>query len=305
MNILTGANNNGKSTLFKAMKIFTDGFTNGDFPVIDLQKVLPECGYFSDLLNFNSKQKHLKVGFRYFSEQFKSHFEVIYQFVEGEHPNEARFASVQVKKDSKLLMTLYHYDILYYEDKERYDVEKISFKSILEDSNPGQIVFSIDLKMLKQLIPVKMHTEHERVFDMLEKQFGEQWVGELFIEEKFYDNCLVAYSRISEELFFDLFRDYFCNLYNHDNKYPIFNDSDGEEVEHEYQKKCSEIGYQDFIRDCFQELFDELSAQIRFFYIKRLYHIELKDAFYSRIIPINAISFKVLVTGYNENKEKY
>jgi len=304
LNILTGANNSGKSTLFKAMKIFTEGFVNGDFPVIDLQKVLPESGYFSDLLNFNSKQKHFKVGFRFFSAHFNSQFEIIYQFVEGEHPSEARFASVQVKNNSKLLIKLYHCDVILYDEENKIDIEKISFKSVLENSNPGQIIFSINLQMLRLLLPTEKYAEHEGVFEILERQFGEEWVGELLIEEKFSDNNLVPYSRISEELFFDLFTDYYCNLYNYDNKYPIFNDSDGEEVECEYRKKCSEIVYQDFIKDYFNQLFNEISSQIRFFYIKRLYHIELKDTFYSRIIPISNLNFKVLVSGYDEYKEK-
>ena len=39
LNILTGANSSGKSTLFNAMKIFTEGFVDGDIPVIDIRKL--------------------------------------------------------------------------------------------------------------------------------------------------------------------------------------------------------------------------------------------------------------------------
>ncbi len=38
LNVLTGANSSGKSTLFNAMKIFTEGFVDGDFTLINLSR---------------------------------------------------------------------------------------------------------------------------------------------------------------------------------------------------------------------------------------------------------------------------
>ena len=65
LNILTGANSSGKSTLFNAMKIFTEGFVDGDFPLFDIRKALPDAGFFEDLLNFNASKKCFWLAFRY------------------------------------------------------------------------------------------------------------------------------------------------------------------------------------------------------------------------------------------------
>lgn len=306
LNILTGANNSGKSTLFKAMKIFTDGFVDGDFPLIDIHKVLPESGYFEDLCNYDSGIKNFKLGFRYWSEKFNSNFEVIYQFVQGEKNYQAEFASVIISKGKKPVISLYS-PSKYPEKLKMINNfgQEIDFKSVDEDNSPGEIVFSINLELLKSIKSKAELKAHSTVFDLLQKSFKDNWTGELFSEQDFF--LRVHFLRISDELFFDFYHDYFRNLYNNDDKYAIFHDADDEEAIQEYDKLSRDIDYQGFIKDCFYELMNEVSAQIRFFYIKNLFHIDLKDSFHKRVISQDGISFRVpLITqdGYNAWREK-
>jgi len=123
----------------------------------------------------------------------------------------------------------------------------------------------------------------------------------LLNEERFYQRR--NYLRFSDELFFDLYNDYYCNLNNFELKYPIFYDADAGEAEHEYKKMTNDYDFKGFINEYFYEYFDEISAQIRFFYNKNLFHIDLSDAFQSKIIRPESISFKVPELIFKE-KEK-
>ncbi len=292
LNILTGANNSGKSTLFKAMKIFTDGFVDGDFPLIDIQKVLPECGYFEDLCNYDSGINFFKLGFRYWSEKFNSNFEVIYQFVQGEKNYQTEFASVIIFKGKKPVISLYS-PSKYPEKLKMINNfgQEIDFKSVWEDSSPGEIVFSINLEALKTLKGKDKLKEHSTVFDLLQKSFKDKWSGELLSEQDFYSRR--HFLRISDELYFDFYQDNFGNFFNYDDKYPLFNDSDCNEAIIEYNKLGKDNDYEGFIKDYIYDLMNEVSAQIRFFYNKRLFHIDLKDSFHKRVISQDGISFRI------------
>jgi len=61
LNIFTGANNSGKSTLFKALSMFSSGLEKGDFPNLDLFTNI--AGEFKDLVNRNSNGDSFKIGF--------------------------------------------------------------------------------------------------------------------------------------------------------------------------------------------------------------------------------------------------
>lgn len=303
LNILTGANSSGKSTLFNAMKIFTEGFVDGDFPVIDIRKIIPEAGFFENLLNFNSTDKHIWLGFRYFSTVFNGMIEVKYKFVHGENNTLMTVAEMEVKLKNKHLLSLYRPSAYSFKIEYRNkDNDLIRFEGINDENNPGEIVYAINLENLAASRSSELYQKHEDVFSVLQRNFPDStWTGELLEEETYYDR--LPFTRLSDEIYFDLTGDSFCNLYNKDGKYPIFYDDDQGESHYEYKKKSSDIGYQDFIKDYFHEFFAELSAQIRFFYQKRLYHLDLVSDIQKRIIDVSNLNFKI-VNLSRENKSE-
>lgn len=304
LNILTGANSSGKSTLFNAMKIFTEGFVDGDFPVIDVRKVIPEAGYFENLLNFNSPDKHIWLGFRYFSTVFNGKIEVKYKFVQGENNTSMTVAEVVVKHKNKYLMSFYRPSEYAFEIEYRDKNNELNrFEGIDDESNPGEIVYAINLENLAASRSSELYQKHEDVFSVLQRNFPDGiWTGELLEEETYYVRW--PFTRISDEIFFDFSNDYYCNLYNKEGKYPIFYDDDHEESYYEYKKKAAEIGYNAFIKDYFYSFFNEFSTQLRFFYHKKLFHLDLVSDIQKRIVDASNLNFRI-VSLSRENKSEF
>lgn len=301
LNILTGANSSGKSTLFKAMKIFTDGFVEGDWPVIDIKKVLPESGFFENLLNLSTKEKHFCLGFRYYSPLFDARSEVKFKFVKGEDPTKVSVAQMDVVVNKRKILSFYspkenNFNINYSDNSE---IPKF-FKDSPNENNPGEIVFAINVNNLAKSRSAELYNKHQDVFAELYRYFGDGiWTGELLEEERYYSRY--QFSRFSEEFFNSMYYDYYCNLFNFDSKFPIFNDHDNQESYHNYIQKSEQIGFKEFIADYFYEFFDELSAQLRFFHTKRLFHLDLSKNVQKRIIETAEINFKILELSTEEN----
>jgi predicted ATP-dependent endonuclease of OLD family len=292
LNVLTGANSSGKSTLFNAMKIFTEGFVDGDFPVIDISKIIPEAGFFENLLNFNSPDKHIWLGFRYFSTVFNGTLEVKHKFVKGEKNTSMTVAEVVVKLKNKHLLSFYRPSEYAFEiDYRDKNNELNRFVGVDDINDPGEIVFALNLENLAASISSALYQKHEDVFSVLHRNFPNGiWTGELLEEVAYYLRW--PYTRISDEIFFDFYNDNFSNLYNKEGKDPLFHDEDQEYYD-EYKKLASDIGYNAFIKDYFYDFFNELSAQLRFFYHKKLFHLDLESNIQKRIIDTNFLNFKI------------
>jgi len=112
----------------------------------------------------------------------------------------------------------------------------------------------------------------------------------------------MPFTRFSDEFFFDLYNDSYCNLLNNEGKYPIYYDSDGGEAYHEYIQRVQQIGYTDFIKEYFREFLNELSAQLRFFYQKQLFHLDLNSDIQKRIIDSNSLNFKIIDLSYDDKQ---
>ena len=303
LNILTGANSSGKSTLFNAMKIFTEGFVDGDFPLFDIRKALPDAGFFEDLLNFNTSKKCFWLGFRYNSVFFNGKMEVKYKFVQDEQKTSITVSEVEIKLKNKYLLSFYRPSAndesqVVYKNKQK---ELITFVGIDDDSNPGIIVFAIDLQMLANSKTADHYQKYEDVFAVLQRNFPDGiWTGELLEEADYY--VRMPFTRFSDEFFFDLYNDSYCNLLNNEGKYPIYYDSDGGEAYHEYIQRVQQIGYTDFIKEYFREFLNELSAQLRFFYQKQLFHLDLNSDIQKRIIDSNSLNFKIIDLSYDDKQ---
>jgi hypothetical protein len=295
LNILTGANNSGKSTLFKAMKIFTDGFVDGDFPLIEINKVLPDCGYFTDLINFNTNLDFFKIGFRFWSTSLNKSFEVIYRFENDYNnlPQNAEFVSVDINVEGKHLLTLIFSTHFSLKTSEIERKKKYGFNySHLNDDCPGEIIYRVNIDILSQLQDSEVFKKHADIFVLLEKNFGSNWIGELLIEEDFCDRK--HFVRISEELFYDLFyNNFFLNLLGQEEKLSYSNlVYDGSHVQI-YNEMFKNYDIPGFVKDYFEDLFSDISAQLRFFHSKKLFHIDLTDLFHRRMITDQSINFRI------------
>jgi predicted ATPase len=303
LTIITGANNSGKSTLFKAMNVISNGFTKSDFPLIDIQKTLPGNGYFNDLVTHESQKNFFKVGYRYYSARFDNNIEVLYQFVEGEKKQFAVFGSMTVTVNKKEILAIYSPS----SNSEPISIldnygRKSVFKSVLEDSNPGEIVFKVNMVHLQSIYSQTEIQGHSAFFDKVASEFHNLWYGEAFIEELFYDTKRFHYTRIAGHLYADLLEDYFCNFYNYDHKYSIFHDTDGDEVLVTYSKDIKNFGYKEFLISFIKPIFDEISHSLNFFYNQQLFHLKMTDSFYERVILANEISFKIPIIDTSKFK---
>lgn len=283
LNILTGANSSGKSTLFKAMKVFTEGFVEGDIPVINVRKVLPDAGFYDDLLHFNSKEHHFCLGFRFQSSIFRGIVEVKFKFVANEKDTEMTVSDVIIKLKNKHFLSFYRPEhmayMVQYENKYKQIVTFPGHGS----RSPGELVFAIDLGVLAASRKSKLFAKYEDTFLNLQRNFPDGiWTGELLNEDDYY--LRLPFTRFAEEIFFDFYRDSYCNLYNDDLKYPIFHDDDQGEAENDYSNLSLQLNYKEFIKDYFFEFFNEISTLMRFFHQKRLFHLDLVSEIQKRII---------------------
>ena len=304
LNILTGANSSGKSTLFNAMKIFTEGFVDGDFPLIDLKRTLPENGDLDSIRNFYSNEDHFKVGFRFYSEFYGCSFDVIYTFgipYFSNHRNgKTEFISLFIYKRKDLLLEI-HSSPFYTSDGEESNLDSkygFEYYPIIPD-NPGEFIFNIKLDILRQILPKETEIDYNPIMDQLYQQFGNNWCGEVLEEESYVSRK--HYLRLSEEFIFDLFKDTFCNLTNRLNKEAIFEDDSY--LFEQYSTIKEELGYGDFIIATFKQLFSEISGHLRFFFNKRLYHLNLVDDLQKRIIHTDKLNFDI-ANLTKENKIK-
>jgi len=310
LNILTGANNSGKSTLFKAMKIFADGFVDGDFPLIEINKVLPDCGYFTDLINFNTNLSFFKIGFRFWSTSLNKSFDVIYRFENDYNnlPQNAEFVSVDINVEGKHLLTLIFATHFFFKTSEVERTKKYGFNYChLNDDYPGEIIYRVNIDILSQLQDSEVFKKHADIFVLLEENFGNHWVGELLLEEYFDDRK--HFIRIAEELFYDLsYNTFFLNLLNQEDKLKFSDLVHNGKHEELYIKAFEDYDLPGFIKDYFEDLFNDISAQLRFFHSKKLFHIDLTDQFHRRMIPVSNINFRIpklrekeINVGYSES----
>ena len=109
LNILTGPNNAGKSTLMKAISLFAKGLEKGDFPSIDLFKT--NSGTFKDLVNWNADTNNFKIGFFIELGKEKIPFKVMYEFsdTDSEHPLSTAFVNFKIFDSSnKVLLEVFN-----------------------------------------------------------------------------------------------------------------------------------------------------------------------------------------------------
>lgn len=201
LNIFTGANNSGKSTLIKAISLFSKGLEKGDFPSIDLYET--DSGSFKDLVNRDSGADNFKIGFFIEVGEEKIPFKVMYEFVEDK--NSIIFNSLKVfkNKSNELFFGIYNasrivsehdeenyksyvFDVLNYSIiEEGFNIQD-SFKSPSVDDLLPEFFLRINIDFLEKDW-IKEASQFELIDSLKEiRSTSNFWWIELFEEQKYF-----------------------------------------------------------------------------------------------------------------------
>ena len=279
LNIFTGANNSGKSTLFKAISMFSSGLEKGDFPNLDLFANI--AGEFKDLVNKNSKGNSFKIGFiTELGEKEKVPFKVLYEFVDGKgsyySDGKAQFLNFElIDLNDNLIFGVYNverfkvtkenieYDI---NDDSKMSKENYPFKSPMDGNNPAQLFVKFNLDFLDGFTKIFSSSDFSELLAQMQKLKGKHnnWWGEQFDEEIFFE---IGIDELSlEVLLNEIYADEFINLGDYIIKETILFGKDKEDtIWKEYLKLRETTKYDDFVKKVIKPLFESINSGLDFF----------------------------------------
>jgi len=311
LNIFTGANNSGKSTLFKAIALFAKGLEKGDFPTMDLFE--DNVGEFKDLVNRKSNADYFKIGFYIELGKKKTPFKLLYKFVKGdddEAEGTAQFANFEVfdlKGDLLFgVYDIYKYDVndynIEYEKLENHTASYgFPFQTPSENGEPGILIIKFNIDTLENHILEFTSTGFSKLISQMKHIRGKHnnWWGEQFHEANFgYD--LSQFSL--EDLLRDISIDEFCNIGDFKTKDSIYWDKDdSKHCWDEYVKLKKRIGYSDFLKEIILPLFNSIDSGLDFFRTKNIAHVVFQN-FEDRLIKKNSINqylFSIYKNGFD------
>ena len=233
INILTGANNAGKSTIIKAIKLFSNGISKGDFPALDLVTDDYNFGEFKDVVNRDSGADNFKIGFYTKIGDIEKPFKVMYSFKDGKDAlfaykkGKAIFKSVELINDDDVFLGVYQTDTFKvtkdniefdiddpylskydsdYPNSERANYDNLPtqmpFKSPSDHQYAGLLIYKFNVELLKKYITQISNINFKYLLFHLDGIKGNRgnWWGEAFNEQLFFD---IDYD-ISELRFHDL-----------------------------------------------------------------------------------------------------
>jgi len=306
LNIFTGANNSGKSTLIKAISLFSKGLENGDFPSIDLFET--NSGTFKDLVNRDSGANSFKIGFFIELGKEKIPFKVMYEFVDGEGSYKSS-GSAQFHR--MILRDINDKEHLVVQNAETYDDSKTEnnhdenypIKSLMADNNPAQMFISIYVNTFNEIIKNISNKDYGDLIYHFEKHKENDgyWWSEHFSEEDF-DYFGIQELRI-EDLIHDIYQDEFYNLGDYDIKEALlFGNEDADEILSNYNLLRKNLRYLDFIKEIYIGIFDEIEKGLESFRKFNFEHVFFQN-FSDRII-IKEKGFDFIFSLYKKKNDQ-
>lgn len=286
LNVFTGPNNTGKSSFIKAMQLFTEGFKNSDFPLLDLIGGVENLGEFNQVVNNKSNEKKFGFGFSVLIRNIKQSFKVVYSFQDGNHenPGTASFLSVEIiDAGGDVFLGLY--------DHYRYwgDEDQSPLKSPFTGSDwTSMINGKLNLSLLRKYAEaISLNYDISGILDYLEKSFGVNWWFEAFKEYDGYTNTI--YNKTFNDLLQELARDDYSNLADYDTKETIhFTDSDNTDEITKYNLNIQGINYRDFLNEFISPIFNAIEDKLAIFRINKNNQIKFSDFLQGRLFPLNA-----------------
>jgi len=224
LNIFTGGNNAGKSTVIKAINLLSKGLQKGDFPTIDLVNDEFNLGSFQEVLNKDTTDDFFGIGFYCNLGKVEKPFKVLYRFKDGEKGvfsesnGAALFYSMEITDiNNDTLFAIYNSDIfkvtkenieyldypteqmsesIKYQkipieeiENRLYELTQLPFKSPYDHQDAGRIFMKINIKALKQYFNNFTKNNYNYLLDHLESIKGRHgnWWGEYFSEGAYDD----------------------------------------------------------------------------------------------------------------------
>lgn len=279
LNIFTGANNSGKSTLFKAIKLFSHGIKNTDFPKINLISNALNIGHKNDLLNRGSKNERFCLGFNVSIKGIEDTFQAVYTFTlkssgnnKGE-PDEAIFTILELYNSRKELFI----KMISTEG----NIEESDFDGGIqkphEASEPiGLVELRLNLLLIKTYLPAltKHAGDYTDLLVHLDSIASKDkfWCSELFDEEVYdrveYDLSLYTFN----DLLMELHNDFFVNIGDYETRNGIIM-MDSDDRRADYKKYCRDLKYHDFLQNILQPILTGISSALDLFRSNNLVHI--------------------------------
>lgn len=289
LNIFTGSNNSGKSTVIKAIKLFSDGLVSSDFPSLNLITEGVNLGDYSGIINRDNPKKYFKIGFTTFIPNITEVFEVVYTFKNGTENDQqfretASFAKMEMINSKGVVFLGIYYS--YIPDVGEQDVFFDDFPS--EKGDPGLMKFRMNLALLELYLPRISDQDFNHLLTQLNfiKNKDNYWCGECFSED---DYCSVDYD-ISKYYFADfeqeLMLDSFYNLADYELKDTLFFGGTSVEEQDIYNSMLTETNYYKFIKQVFHLILDSIKSGLELFRKKNILHI-VSDISQERLLPNN------------------
>jgi len=290
LNIFTGPNNAGKSTLLKAMSLFAKGIQKGDFPSLNLFET--RSGEFNELVNWDSGANSFKIGFSLLvGKKHDASFKIMYEFVDGEKyieygKGKAIFSNFEIfDEDGEFFFGAYsaetfkitkeniEYEFDWDNSKQRPETP---FKCALEGSSPPILFLKFDINNLKKNLHLFTRKKYHKLFKRVTTlhKHNNWWIGR-FLEADF------SITGLSNLTFNDVINDFlensFYELMDYESSKKIHWGKLKEEqnkILKEYFKMIKDIEYKTFIeKDVVFPLFKSIANALTPFRKENFIHI--------------------------------
>ncbi len=284
LNIYTGANNSGKSTVFKAIRLFSEGISRSDFPALNLITEEYNLGSFKEVKNINSANQYFKFGYNIQLPNIEEYFKVLYTFVDGSKEDfrfleSAIFESMEIiNSDGEVFFGIYRSTGL----AER-ESTKIEFPS--DKGDTSIIRFRLSIELLRKFIEKIADVDYRDLLVHLGRISYEDgyWWGECFSENEY---CLIDYD-VSPFSFHDfeqeLLYDYFFNLASYSLKEALYSGESSDLERENYQLLVDDLHYQSFIHEVLRPILEAVKFESVVFNSVNVQHIQ-PDLLQERLI---------------------
>lgn len=293
LNIFTGANNSGKSTVIKAIKLFSEGIRTSDFPSLNLVSEELNLGRFKDNLNRDSGKRTFRIGLPLQIKGIEENFELLYTFGEGYDNDDDKFHEYAIFSELSIYDSSGELFFQMISNEAISDAEEVNFiNSPSEDSDPGLVNFRLNLQLLEKHLPQITGSvgKYAALLNQLNSISSSDgfWCGECFGENEYfhadYDLSKFNLNDFERELVYDLY----LNIGDYQTRKSIFIDQD-ENVASSYHRLLEETAYYDFILMFFRPLLKSVSQSLNLLRNYNIIHIT-PEILHSRLIPANVRS---------------
>lgn len=323
LNIFTGTNNSGKSTIIKAINFFSKSLEKGDFPIVDLMGVENEYGDFDSLVNSEALNQSFKIGTFIKIGRIRNRFKLLFTFVKGDQStfrcfqNECVFQSIEIINErGQIFFGIYNSDVYKSNlDTIEFELEEVArkypfsdyarqyarqiergndegygtpFITPTEDFGPGLVFIKINHDLLGKYVNDITDQDFSSLIvylQQLKSNKGNCWF-ECFSEDSYSYRDYSIYDLTFGNLLKDLKEDDYLNFGDYPLRYALFNDSERQDEEKKYKDLVNNHGYIDFLDDFVFEILNSINEGVEVFRGKSVVHIGYQ-IFDKQTIPIN------------------